>query len=179
MVVFLLCGLWHGAGWTFILWGAWHGLWLVVERALGRRTFYSALPAAVRILLTFVLVTIGWVLFRAETLGQGAELLAVMFRPQSPQGRRDALECRDLYAGTPDRYGPLRVVRVPAGAGFRLDHTAELAQASLARDIVCPCPGDDVRAVVPFVSCIFSSRRQIRDVGPQAVLVSDPSPSAC
>lgn len=86
MIVFLLCGLWHGAGWTFILWGTWHGLWLAIERALGRRTFYAALPAAARVLLTFLLVTIGWVLFRAETLGQAVDLLAVMFRPQSAQG---------------------------------------------------------------------------------------------
>ena len=38
MIVFLLCGLWHGAGWTFIVWGAWQGLWLVVERVLGKKT---------------------------------------------------------------------------------------------------------------------------------------------
>ena len=39
MIVFLLCGLWHGAGWTFLVWGAWHGFWLVVERALGQEAF--------------------------------------------------------------------------------------------------------------------------------------------
>ena len=33
VIVFLLCGLWHGASWTFVLWGIWHGLFLVVERA--------------------------------------------------------------------------------------------------------------------------------------------------
>ena len=86
MIVFLLCGLWHGAGWTFILWGAWHGLWLVVERGLGRRTFYAALPAWSRVALTFALVSVGWVLFRAETLTQAAEILSVMFTPQYPQG---------------------------------------------------------------------------------------------
>jgi len=86
MIVFLLCGLWHGAGWTFLVWGAWHGLWLVVERGLGRKTFYAALPAWARVLLTFVLITVGWVIFRADTLAQAARLLAIMFTPKVAQG---------------------------------------------------------------------------------------------
>jgi len=86
MVVFLLCGLWHGAGWTFIVWGAWHGLWLVIERALGRRPLYVAFPSAIQVLLTFLLVTVGWVVFRAETLAQAWRLLATMFTLASPQG---------------------------------------------------------------------------------------------
>jgi alginate O-acetyltransferase complex protein AlgI len=86
MIVFLLCGLWHGAGWTFIVWGAWHGLWLIVERVFGRRPLYAALPAAARILLTLLLITIGWVIFRAGTLAQAWKLLAIMFTPMPPQG---------------------------------------------------------------------------------------------
>ena len=86
MIVFLLCGLWHGAGWTFIVWGAWHGLWLVVERALGRRPLYVAFPSWIQVLLTFLLVTIGWVVFRAETLAQAWRMLATMFTLASPQG---------------------------------------------------------------------------------------------
>ena len=86
MVVFLLCGLWHGAGWTFIVWGAWHGFWLVIERALGRRPLYVAFPSAIQVLLTFLLVTVGWVVFRAETLAQAWRLLATMFTLASPQG---------------------------------------------------------------------------------------------
>jgi len=86
MIVFLLCGLWHGAGWTFIVWGAWHGLWLVIERALGRRPFYTALPAFLRVAATFVLITMGWVLFRSETLSDAWRLLAIMFTPTAAQG---------------------------------------------------------------------------------------------
>jgi alginate O-acetyltransferase complex protein AlgI len=85
MIVFLLCGLWHGAGWTFIVWGAWHGLWLVVERAFGKKPFYAALPVSVQVLATFLLVTVGWVIFRAETLAEAGRLLAVMFVPTAPQ----------------------------------------------------------------------------------------------
>jgi alginate O-acetyltransferase complex protein AlgI len=86
MIVFLLCGLWHGAGWTFIVWGAWHGFWLVVERALGRKTFYAALPAWAQAFATFLLVTVGWVIFRAGTLADAGRLLAVMFVPTAAQG---------------------------------------------------------------------------------------------
>jgi len=85
MIVFLLCGLWHGAGWTFIVWGAWHGLWLVIERALGRRPLYVAFPSPIQVLLTFLLVTVGWVIFRAETFGQAWRMLATMFTLVSPQ----------------------------------------------------------------------------------------------
>ena len=86
MIVFLLCGLWHGAGWTFIVWGAWQGLWLVIERAVGRRPLYVAFPPRIQVLLTFLLVTIGWVVFRAETLSQARQLLATMFSLRLPQG---------------------------------------------------------------------------------------------
>jgi len=86
MIVFLLCGLWHGAGWTFIVWGAWHGLWLVIERALGRRPLYVAFPSPIQVLLTFLLVTIGWVVFRADTLAQAWQLLVTMFSLFSPRG---------------------------------------------------------------------------------------------
>ncbi len=86
MVVFLLCGLWHGAGWTFIVWGAWHGLWLVIERLLGRKPFYAALPGALQALMTFLLITIGWVIFRSADLAEAGRMLTVMFRPRSAQG---------------------------------------------------------------------------------------------
>ncbi len=86
MIVFLLCGLWHGAGWTFIVWGAWHGFWLVVERACGRKPFYAGLSASVRVLVTLLLITVGWVIFRAETLSEAWRLLAVMFVPTAAQG---------------------------------------------------------------------------------------------
>jgi len=86
MIVFLLCGLWHGAGWTFVVWGAWHGVWLVVERILGKRPFYATLPTFVRVLLTFLLITIGWVIFRAETLSEAWRMLATMFVPRAAMG---------------------------------------------------------------------------------------------
>jgi alginate O-acetyltransferase complex protein AlgI len=77
-IVFLLCGLWHGAAWTFIAWGAFHGAWLSIER-LGWNRALERLPAPARHLYTMLVVLVGWVLFRAESLGEAGVLLSRMF----------------------------------------------------------------------------------------------------
>ncbi len=66
VIVFLLCGLWHGASWNFVLWGAWHGTFLVTERAgLGR--VIERWPRVGHVYAMLVVMA-GWVLFRADTL---------------------------------------------------------------------------------------------------------------
>ncbi len=67
LLVFLLCGLWHGANWTFICWGLYHGLFLVIERASGLRDMAAHRWRWVRRPATFLAVVFGWVLFRADT----------------------------------------------------------------------------------------------------------------
>jgi len=86
VVVFLLCGLWHGASWTFIIWGVYHGILLIFERLSGKKTFYSYLPKTMQICATFVLVTVGWVFFRSPTIAGAWRLLSVMFTASPPQG---------------------------------------------------------------------------------------------
>jgi len=86
VVVFLLCGLWHGANWTFIIWGTYHGLFLVIERSLRGKTLYWSLPGPMRVFLTFVLVTVGWVFFRSNTISEALRLLAIMFTASDAQG---------------------------------------------------------------------------------------------
>ena len=66
-IVFLLCGLWHGAATNFLVWGAYHGLFLSLEKGLWGR-MQMKLPRAVRWCMTFGLVCVGWVLFRADSL---------------------------------------------------------------------------------------------------------------
>ncbi len=78
-VVMLLGGLWHGAKWNFIVWGAYHGLWLALERWRGKRSAYNAWPRPIRIGLTFLLMLLSWVLFRAENLGAARDYFAAMF----------------------------------------------------------------------------------------------------
>jgi alginate O-acetyltransferase complex protein AlgI len=67
-LVMLLGGLWHGAKWTFVCWGAYHGLWLMWERWRGKRSLWGRAPGGFRVGLTFVVMLISWVLFRAESM---------------------------------------------------------------------------------------------------------------
>ena len=80
----LIAGVWHGAGWTFIVWGAWHGIWLALHRVwLKAAVFRWLRPVAsvVRLFavpLTFLMLTIGWVFFRAADLSTALSLLTSM-----------------------------------------------------------------------------------------------------
>lgn len=78
MAVFLLSGLWHGAGWGFLIWGALHGLAQVLERLLKGRV---ALPRPWAWLATFLFVNVAWVFFRADSLHQALALLGGLFQP--------------------------------------------------------------------------------------------------
>ena len=69
LIVFVLCGIWHGASWTFLLWGLWHGAFLIFER-LGREYGFPKLSRIIGVAYTLFFVGFGWVLFRAETLSQ-------------------------------------------------------------------------------------------------------------
>ncbi|MBQ6046153.1 MAG: MBOAT family protein [Bacteroidales bacterium] len=88
-VIFLLSGFWHGANWTFLAWGAFHALLFLPLILLGKNRRYRDtvaenrhLPTAIdfgRILLTFSLVTVGWVLFRSPSIGFAAHYISLMF----------------------------------------------------------------------------------------------------
>ncbi len=78
-VVMLLGGLWHGAKWNFVVWGAYHGLLLICERWRSKTSLYSRLPWVVRVGITFVLVLLSWVLFRADDLTAALNYFAAMF----------------------------------------------------------------------------------------------------
>ena len=92
-VVMLLGGLWHGAAWTFVIWGGLHGSLLALERWRGTSAFSQRLPRALRVGTTFVIVSVGWVLFRATDLGAAVQYLNVMV------GRSDTPPAGTLLAG--------------------------------------------------------------------------------
>ena len=75
MIVFLICGLWHGANWTYLVWGLYNVLLFLPLILLGKSKRYKDAPLAWKqlpqMLLTFVLVTIGWIIFRAPSLADG------------------------------------------------------------------------------------------------------------
>ena len=67
VIVFFLCGLWHGAGYTFIAWGLFHGTFLAAERFVLHR--WAIVPRGVLgQIYTLAAVTVGWVLFRSSGL---------------------------------------------------------------------------------------------------------------
>jgi D-alanyl-lipoteichoic acid acyltransferase DltB (MBOAT superfamily) len=73
MAAMAICGLWHGAGWTYVAWGMWHGAGLVICRAWQSRK--RPMPAAFGWALTMAFVIAGWVLFRAADFGSAASIL--------------------------------------------------------------------------------------------------------
>jgi alginate O-acetyltransferase complex protein AlgI len=64
-LVFILSGLWHGASWNFIIWGAYNGLFLILDRMFLVKAL-NYLNKPLRVLLTFLIVVIGWIFFRTE-----------------------------------------------------------------------------------------------------------------
>jgi alginate O-acetyltransferase complex protein AlgI len=97
VLVFLLCGLWHGASWSFAIWGLLHGAFLVVERVgFGQRL--ERWPSALRRVYTLVAVMIGWVYFRADTAVEAEHFVKAMFGLARGDGR---LQTPVMYLETP------------------------------------------------------------------------------
>lgn len=81
-VVFLLSGLWHGANWTFVAWGGYHALLMVLEKLLGiNNRNRSTVDSLLWSLSTFVVVMIGWILFRSASLADAWGYLCGVFNP--------------------------------------------------------------------------------------------------
>ena len=77
MLVMLISGLWHGAGWTFIIWGALHGIASCVNKAFGKKL--KALGSWVNGIITFIFVTLFWVVFRADSFSTAVKVWTGMF----------------------------------------------------------------------------------------------------
>lgn len=88
-VIFLVSGLWHGANWTYVIWGAFHALLFLPMILLGTNrkhievvASYSLLPSAkelVQICVTFLLVCLGWIIFRAPSIGDALMFIKGLF----------------------------------------------------------------------------------------------------
>lgn len=77
LVVFLLCGLWHGASWTFVIWGLYHGLFLILER-IGLTRLIPARTAIFRHIYTLLIVIFGWVIFASDSYSQALNMISAM-----------------------------------------------------------------------------------------------------
>jgi D-alanyl-lipoteichoic acid acyltransferase DltB (MBOAT superfamily) len=111
MVIFLVSGFWHGANWTFIVWGAYHALLFLPLLLFGKNRRYTNTVATGRLfpsirelfqmLLTFLLVVVGWIIFRAENITQAWDYLCQMFSSSLfliPDRERIVLICSIFYS---------------------------------------------------------------------------------
>jgi len=90
LIVFILCGLWHGAAWTFLLWGLWHGAFLILERVI--KPLNIQWPAILGMVYVWIFVTLGWVLFRAENLEHALSYGNALFNLSDSKPAGSALE---------------------------------------------------------------------------------------
>ena len=77
-IVFIVTGFWHGASWHFIAWGLFHGFFLVIER-IGFGKALEKIPVVFQHLYTLLVVTIGWVFFRADSTSQAFSYIKKLF----------------------------------------------------------------------------------------------------
>lgn len=87
LVTFLVSGIWHGANWTFIVWGGIHGVAQILEKAFGwNKKESKGVVKLIRIVVTFVLVTLAWVFFRMPTLSDAVQFIGHAFgNPSLPE----------------------------------------------------------------------------------------------
>ena len=108
-IVFFCTGLWHGASWNFVLWGLWHGVFIILEDLLPKG---GKVRRAIGHVTTPLIVLLGFVLFRADTLGDAGRIFSQMFTGVDFTLQSDAL-LRTLLS-------PLNIVTVVLGTVFSL-----------------------------------------------------------
>ena len=80
VIVFTLCGIWHGSAWTFLIWGLWHGLFSALESLLPVKKWVGSIPGRiVGHIYTLLVVMLGFVMFRAQSIEQGLQVICAMF----------------------------------------------------------------------------------------------------
>jgi alginate O-acetyltransferase complex protein AlgI len=118
-IVFLLCGLWHGASWSFVLWGAWHGLLLSLERTKLGLALLGRAPRPLLHLWTMLSVMLGWVLFNARDLSQALAFYRAMLG-LAPSNAMHLAELVDADALAAILAGAVLALPVAPALGARL-----------------------------------------------------------
>lgn len=116
-LVFLICGLWHGANWTFVIWGAHHGLFLVLER-FGLGTFLARGPVVLARIYTLAVAMSGWVWFRAHDATHALTLFKSLV----------GLNGTETHAAVHLALSPIIIIALIAGAALALVDLKPLAR---------------------------------------------------
>lgn len=126
LIVWLLTGLWHGAAWNFIIWGLYYGVLLIIEKYL-LSGILKKIPAAVKHIVTLLLVIIGWVFFSAPNMSEAVRYLGSMFgagtsfidsQAKYLFGSNLIVLALGIFCATPiykkiiDRFNPVRVDKI-------------------------------------------------------------------
>ena len=99
-VVFLLTGIWHGAGWTYILWGCINGICNIIEKILGKTKLYINTPKVVKWLFTMFITLLCWELFCSSNIKDALTSFSIMFGLKAPT----------VWAHTWEYYFDLRII---------------------------------------------------------------------
>ena len=95
-IVFMLSGLWHGASWNFVVWGAFHGMFLVIERLFFLKVL-NRIPSVFKIVYCFIVVSLGWLLFRVDTINEAYSYAGTLFNGGSGLNTMDAVFTAKFY----------------------------------------------------------------------------------
>src|SRR5262249_16218132 len=117
--VFFVCGLWHGASWTFVAWGLYHGTFLILERQAITKSLLRSIGYGGHV-YTFLVVMLGWVLFRAENFQQALTFYQAMLG-LAPHGSPYSV----WYFLSPNVLGAIIgviVVSIPISIGLSADN---------------------------------------------------------
>jgi len=155
MLTMLIGGLWHGASWMFVIWGGLHGLYLVIERALRNphrlRTGEPKSSAIGPILLTFIVVTLTWIPFRAPDLHSAVTIFERLLRFDAPNGLKATplLLCYVTMATTVVWQFTLRDSSL-AELFSKLGRIPQMAVLAFCLITMFLCSGGDKRAFIYF-----------------------------
>ena len=102
LIVFLISGIWHGAGITFIVWGLMHGVLMVITRAYGiktskKRNTDNEFMRCFKVFMTFLYVSIAWVFFRAPSVSDALTLLGKIVTPDAWSGARVSIKLAECF----------------------------------------------------------------------------------
>jgi alginate O-acetyltransferase complex protein AlgI len=159
LTVFLLCGLWHGATWSFVLWGLFHGTFLIFER-IGLGEWLDRRTPILRHAYLLLVVMVGWVFFNARDLSTALTYLSVMFGLRHGSGLEYNLalylDPALLLALTAGVLGSMPVVPLVRRAWERIVQQSPQAQA-LAWEAIGRMAGVAMLALIFFGSAMMAA----------------------
>ena len=126
LITFLVSGIWHGSTWNFVIWGLLHGVFLCAERASKNAQEKIKVPAALKIIITFFLVSFAWIFFRTRDLNHALSIIKGLARIpsdfanwaslNSSLGLKNAIKC--IFSFDSPSFGYLKGMVIIIGSAL-------------------------------------------------------------